>query len=303
MINCPICKTDNVLLNVSTVENIWPDGRQVAYCAECFLYFLQEIPSKEEISSYYKNEYHNYSLLASLVKRTFRNFRCSSQFQYVIDSLGNVTNKHILEVGAGDGHLLSYFKDQNAVTGLEFSEKFVEYARKRYHITLIDRDFFEMSGKVDMILMSHVFEHFADIHAVLEKSMELLNEGGYMFIEVPNSPPHGGCSASDLKEYLATAHIYNFAVPNLEKLFTNHGYTIVAMNRFTYNLPEYYSELKKFKIAKSLLTGSGVELRNVGAIARYILKSMIAPKYSYSKIELTQSYAGLGDNIRIILKK
>lgn len=78
---------------------------------------------------------------------------------------------------------------------------------------------------------------------------------------------------------------------------------IISLDRFYYNFSFVKSKLKKKELGKIFLEGKGVKFVFLFDIIIYILRSMINPRASYKKIDISEQYSGLGDNIRIILKK
>lgn len=298
---CLICESNKHLLHVSQVKDIWLQNYPVVYCGYCKFYFLSKVPSTHEIELYYKNEYHKYSPIAYFFKKIFRNFRSSSQYYYLKKYL-NLFNCSILEIGAGDGLLLSYFKDKNKVEGIEFSKKFKEFSKKRYNIDLKDQDIFKLSGKYDLIILSHVLEHLPNIDLVLKKIKGLLSSGGHLFIELPNSPLPENEDQLYLQKYLNTAHLNNFTVESLAALFKKFGFEIIANDRYYYNLPNNLVGQDKRNIASIFLSGEGLIVKYLKSIVLYIIKSLISPKNSYINVGLNREYLGFGDCIRIILK-
>lgn len=47
----------------------------------------------------------------------------------------------------------------------------------------------DLSGKYDVVWMSHVLEHQLDVNAFLKKARDLVSPGGYLVVTVPPSKP------------------------------------------------------------------------------------------------------------------
>jgi 2-polyprenyl-3-methyl-5-hydroxy-6-metoxy-1,4-benzoquinol methylase len=299
--NCPNCNSDNIL-NYSKISNVWDGAGVVSFCNNCELYFLEKIPEQNKIDEYYKNENYRYSKIKYFVKNIFRKFRSASQSEYIKNNIKELDNKKILEIGACDGLLLSYFKN-SLVTGTEYSSAYKEFALKKYGINLSNENFFDFNEKFDLIIMSHVLEHLPDLNIAIEKLKKLLNDGGYLFVEVPNSPRLKERDKKYIDDYLTitTPHIYNFTEKSLKEVFTKNDFNIISFNRFFYNFPNFYNIKSQEKIAEILLKGSGLKFKYILPVVFYLIKSVINPKKSYKKINDGQCYSGLGDNLRIIL--
>ncbi len=302
---CPICNSGDIKTNVGCADNIWPEKHYFCYCHNCGLYFLEEKPSAADVEKYYKTSYYRLPFFMSAIKNIFRDFRCASQAAYLNELIpGPIADRRILEVGANDGRLLRYFSRKNSAIGLEYSDKSREFARKKYGIKLSDSDISEVKDRFDLVLLSHVFEHFLDMESVLSKIREILNDGGYVFLETTNSPRFDNCAEWDDK-YLSgeLSHIYNFSVKSLKLLADKHKFRIVSLDRFYYNLPSNYGMARKSALGSILMGVSPVKLAYSFDIAGYFLRSVFRPHLSYAKIRLDEQYIGVGDSIRMIISK
>ena len=101
----------------------------------------------------------------------------------------------VLEVGAYPGRYISYFASKYNMypTALDFNPD-IETIKKSFlmmgidNYEIISKDFIEWnsSKKYDLIISVGFIEHFEDYHAILDKHAMLLNEGGSLFIAIPN---------------------------------------------------------------------------------------------------------------------
>ena len=305
-ITCLICKNINLVKNVAVVTNVWKSSHDITFCESCKGYFLDQMPSQEEYESIYKNSYYDEKFkIADLIKPLFRRARCISQFEYIKKRAQlNVNGKSAIEIGAGDGMLLSLFKNEGALTkGVEFSDHYRDYCKKKYDILLQSLDYFEIHGQFDILMMSHVLEHFCDVQKVMKKAHELLKPGGYFFIEIPNSPLSSNVPGEFLSQFLNTIHTFNFTPTSITKLVNQHPFEIINIERFTYRLSANLNRAQSDKISQALLEGSGLSYWMLPEIARYILMISLRPNSSYRPIiDLESTCTGMGDNIRLILK-
>ncbi len=305
MKQCPICKSTKIRF-VLKIAKIWKKECDVLFCDLCHLFFLKSKPRLKEIITYYPKHYdiykYQYSHLKKVIKSCFRFFRCLSQFTY-IDNIINTENFSVLEIGAYEGLLLNMFKKNNKVLGTEYASNFIKIAKKKYNVRLINKNFEDLTQKFDLILMSHVFEHFFDIHKAIKNLIKRLKPNGYLFIELPNSPVFSGKVNSELDKFLQTTHIYNFSLKNLLLLFKKSNLKIIDINRFYYNLPNFYNIKIKKNISVAINNATGLNIFNLLPLIHYFLSSLFKPAYSYKKISLNTPWLGLGDNIRLIVQK
>lgn len=296
---CPICHSEAIRENVSKVENIWLAPRAVNYCTTCQLYYLASMPTEVELVSYYKNDYYQFPAFLDLIKRAFRRSRSISQYRYIQDAI-RLSGGKVLEVGACDGMLLKQFKGQNKVTGLELSDKYRAQAKQRYGVELLDKKFDELEDQFDLLIMSHVLEHFPDISATMKQVTRLLRRGGFFFVEVPNSPRPDECTSRELTNYLHGAHTYNFTLTSIETLLHNHGFKIISIDRITYSVPESYSPGKRRRLGEVFM-GGAVSLSYMLYIAIYVAKIVVYPSSGFRSIsDRKEPHDGPGDMIRVV---
>jgi len=301
--NCPVCGSNAVSENISQVENIWPTERVVNFCTRCHLYFLAQMPTEEEIISYYKNDYYQFPFYLDLIKRAFRRSRSVSQFHYIQDAV-NLSAGKVLEVGACDGVLLKQFASKNEVVGLELSDKYRVLAKQRYNVELLDRKFDEYEGQYDLLIMSHVLEHFPDISSTLEQVKSLLKPGGYFFVEAPNSPCPEERTSAQIKHYLHGAHTFNFTVPSLDCVMRSAGFDVVCMDRVTYNIPSYYSVQRRQRLGQILIGGYSFSIEFAPDVLMYLAKILHTPRLGFRKLaSLNEPYEGPGDMLRVIARR
>ncbi len=103
----------------------------------------------------------------------------------------------VLEIGCGNSVWLPYLsRAANVrVSGIDYSEKGCELARRRLKLEGINGDIFcedifgigpDDVGQYDLVFSLGVVEHFADLDRVLSKLMEFVKPGGVLLTEVPN---------------------------------------------------------------------------------------------------------------------
>ena len=267
------------------------------------MYYLATMPTEDEIVSYYKNDYYQFPFYLDLIKRAFRRSRSVSQTRYIRDAI-HLRGGKVLEVGACDGMLLKQFAVENHVVGIELSDKYRERAKSKYNIDLLDENFDKFEGEFDLVIMSHVLEHFPDIAATMKKVANLLKPGAYFFVEVPNSPRPEERTAEEIKTYLHGAHTFNFTVDSLAALLRTHGFEVIAMCRLTYNVPSFYSSHRRQRLGQILIGGCPFSLKYAADVLVYLLKILASPHLGFRKLSsLKEPYEGPGDMLRVVAQR
>lgn len=293
---CKVCSS-NHYKKIGEIKNIWKEYKDVYQCDECSLYFIDS-PTDEEINSLYKNEYHNNikNKLFETAKSKMRYARSLSQFNFIKQTI-DLKNKDICEIGAFDGLLLSLFKkNNNNVFGYELNDDARVYAKKKYDIDLKE-NFLESKSKYDIIILSHVIEHFREPKEILIKIKSMLKENGFIYIEVPNSPMLNECSYNMLMRYLNTEHIVNFNMDNLIKFAESADLKIVRSEYNNYNI-----SIDNENLRISLLEGSLPNFSNYFAFSLFALKTLIVPNVTFTNYKNKANKWSYGENIRLIAK-
>ncbi|MEI0596810.1 class I SAM-dependent methyltransferase [Brachyspira pilosicoli] len=293
---CKVCSS-NHYKKIGEIKNIWKEYKDVYQCDECSLYFIDS-PTDEEINSLYKNEYHNNikNKLFEIAKSKMRYARSLSQFNFIKQTI-DLKNKDICEIGAFDGLLLSLFKkNNNNVFGYELNDDARVYAKKKYDIDLKE-NFLESKSKYDIIILSHVIEHFREPKEILIKIKSMLKENGFIYIEVPNSPMPNECSYNMLMRYLNTEHIVNFNMDNLIKFAESADLKIVRTEYNNYNI-----SIDNENLRISLLEGSLPNFSNYFAFSLFALKTLIVPNVTFTNYKNKANKWSYGENIRLIAK-
>lgn len=299
---CPICKLPEGGKSLKIlIKDIWKNPHYVHHCKICNLYYLECKPEPSDLLIFYQHEYYFKSKVLDAIKKRFRLARCKSQFEYIQEKCTNGFQS-VIEIGAGDGMLLSFFKNSNkSVMGTELSKKYQLVDQITYGINLTGKDFYMLEEKCNLLIMSHVFEHFIDFYEVYKKANELIERDGYFFIEIPNSPKLNEVSELLLNEYLQSSHIHNFDYENIIKTIPSN-FNLISIDRYNYNIKFTNNKNQGIEISRTLLDGKFSSKNLFQIIGNFILV-LVNPKNFYKRVSLKSQWLGYGDNIRIILQK
>ena len=114
----------------------------------------------------------------------------------LIDLLGDLQPRQVLEIGCGSGANLAEIKRRHPgchTTGVELQADAAEAARQRPGIdrvvqgNLLDTAQVDFAAdSVDLVVLSHVLEHFAQPEWVLGQCRRWLRPGGHALVALPN---------------------------------------------------------------------------------------------------------------------
>lgn len=222
---CPCCGREDTAI----VSKKMKDGVNLptVICKQCALVYTNPIPEENVYDRFYVEAYNDFykKNIATLEPKS-----CPRETGEAINIIEQhvIDNKRpILEIGSGDGCFLYWLQQKYAnAAGIEPGPNILR-AIEKYGLKAV-RGFFEShdfaNSKYDALVMVHVFEHFYDVNATLIKCRSILNENGYLFIEVPNI--HEPYRSLD-KYFLRYVHPINYSEQTIKTMLLKHGFKIV----------------------------------------------------------------------------
>lgn len=154
-----------------------------------------------------------------------------------IESLIGINRKlRILDIGAATGEFINEANNAGHIaTGIEPSSGAREVAKNNYNIELVNADIEDLNdNEFDVIHMNHVLEHLYDPADSLRKIHKVLNEHGYLIIEVPQQFESNLDRLRNLLNFnkrkqfgiYSLHHTYFFKPANLSALIEKNGFSI-----------------------------------------------------------------------------
>lgn len=185
--SCALCHDNNFKL-ISEKDSKSKGELIVCFCNSCSMVSQNPIPTEHQVEQYYATEYRQdyKQVFEPKLKHIYR------AGNLALNRLGfltknNVASGKLLDVGAGGGEF-TYVSSQLGFdsTGIEPNIGYSNYAKDQYQANVKTGQLANIDGKFDVITMFHVMEHIPDPIKTFKKLYDLLNEDGFLFIEVPN---------------------------------------------------------------------------------------------------------------------
>lgn len=162
---------------------------------------------------------------------------------YIIDFIDKKKEKiKIFEIGCGSGNRIdsisSNLEDRGHKVekfGCDYSNEALEIAKNK-GIRVVQGGINEIVqfGTPDLLILSHVVEHFTDLNTEIEHIRELVDEHSLVYVEVPgiidleNKKEY----SFDYQMYNVLAHTYNFSLQTLTNVFSIGGFEIISGDEF-----------------------------------------------------------------------
>jgi len=159
--------------------------------------------------------------------------------------------KSLLDFGCGAGGFLVKIKSfVKKCSGIEKDNRMRAIIERRLKIKVY-ADINEVDERFDFITLFHVLEHFKEPKDILIKLSKLLNKGGKIIIEVPNSNDALLSLYKNKKFSEFTywkCHLYSFNISNLKRLIKAAGFSLNSISQIQrYPLSNHLYWLSKGK--------------------------------------------------------
>lgn len=235
---CAVCGSDDT--TQISVNGQFGLPANVCVCNQCGLSYLNPRWTKERYSHFYAKEYDKYyrkQVIDDDGSRFNPDEHEKNPYGYypvylrIKENMSSV--KNILDLGAGNGdnirYLMAKMPEVNAYA-IESSEKCVD-TLTRNNVTVIGQDIDaswedQLSDKMDLVIMRHVFEHMLDPVAALRKIKKSLRSDGLLYIAVPNAMK---ILDPMYDNFLRVVHTYYYSPLSITNLLHMGGFEVVEL--------------------------------------------------------------------------
>jgi len=235
---CPVCQATNrkVLFRqefASYSDGGLMPGYDVTVCSACGAGYADDIPSQAEFDRYYAQ--------MSKYEHAYRDGKVSdvdaARFAEVVDLAGPhvKSGDRIVDVGCATGALLAEFKRRGFTNlqGYDPSRVCCEAGKRLYGIDVAESTINGLtshSESADLVIMTGVLEHLADVDTSLHLLRGLLASGGMLYLEVPDASRYDEWFSAPY-QFFSMEHVNFFSPQSLSNLLTRHGFSPVFVCR------------------------------------------------------------------------
>lgn len=254
----------------------------VVACRACGFAFASDIPGQSALDQFYQaSGHHLHAELPPGLQRIHADF-----FQFVHQHAPLASDVPVLDIGSGMGHFLRHFQRAGfqRLLGMEPSAAAAELARKAYglEIRTATIDAFAASEGFGLVSLCGVLEHIADLRRSMAKIAALVQDGGYLFIAVPDAATFGQAVPAEPFLEFALEHINFFGAASLDNLLRASGFEKVAVtsqhNNFYGNhyLLALYRRTSARSTKPTIDTAAAPSLRTYAHLSRQTLQPVEA---------------------------
>jgi len=192
--------------------------QKTVICTNCGLISANPRMTDNEYSKFYGTSFY-IDVYAPQINKEELNYDQYTIHEIIKPHLDQINS--IVEVGCNRGYLLyPYFLANKKVIGYDLSKDCVEIGKKK-GLDLRVGSISEIKEKFDLIILSHIIEHFTHPLNEIKKILDHLNENGLVYIEVPNIEYFG-------INMLENAHTYYFTRDTLMYYMGICGLVVVS---------------------------------------------------------------------------
>lgn len=242
IINCD-CGADIKNMKLLAKKDRYGLPLNTVICKKCGLIMSNPTLDQESLNSFYDREYRPLYVGENMATEEFFAEQYSHGkkiYEFLKENIDVTKIKTVLEIGTGAGGILKAIEDNQDVEacGIDLGGEYIEFG-KMHGLNLYKMHSSELAlkspHKYDLIILSHVLEHFLDLKNELAMIKELLSSHGYLYIEVPgikNVPyPYG-----DFMGCIQNAHIRSFTLDTLKQVLAWNGFSLVDGNEIVQSI-------------------------------------------------------------------
>ncbi len=222
-----------------------PFGNMI--CKSCGLLICNPRLKKDHLPQFYSEDYHGLVFGSDNTKDL--EFMVNKEqglliFRFLQKHIAGRGKIRIAELGAGIGTNLFEISNElkkrgidAEVHGCEYSGACVKYGNEKYKLNLVEGSteaLKDLGLKFDLVIMSHVLEHFTNPFEDLALVKKMLSDDGLLYVEVPGifDLHNKTVYQCDFLRYTVLAHMYNFSLGTLTNIMELAGFELMEGTEF-----------------------------------------------------------------------
>ena len=236
--------------NSYTISNVDREGweYQLVICRSCGLIRAKEYWDEKSTNDYYSNWYRKKYGGEDNPDKSYSDLSKSSKlvFDFVNEHLCKIKKPHyVFDIGGGAGGRLDLFKKDGNCFLFDFNKTFLKKANEM-GIKATEGGVEKLNlikEKPNLVILSHVLEHFVNVDKELEILKKNLMIGSLVYLELPgiNSLKEGRREYDFLKD-IHWPHVFYFSSDVLNNLMKRYGFRCLKSNTLISALYEYTGE-------------------------------------------------------------
>ena len=259
-------------------------------CTGCgFVYRTPALEDMELIALYEKYEQDIFSnttpddyfdKIISLPNDESENWQKVEWLSGVIEKINSNNGKmNVLDIGCGGGTLLQTIREQiplESIYGVELNSAYADLAKRKLKADVRNEEYASglFGHRFDLLINTKVLEHVPDPLPFLKEMANDLDEGGLLFLEVPDVSDMYNLPPSHERFYIP--HIYFFSVNTLGALLEKVGFSVVEKRVVKTTRDRSYLQIlaeKKNTIVSGLI--STIPYDNVSELQNKVKLNMV----------------------------
>jgi ubiquinone/menaquinone biosynthesis C-methylase UbiE len=107
--------------------------------------------------------------------------------EYLKSKKDNLSDKKIIDIGCGSGHIAAYFSERNSVWAVDVVDQVSPDIRQKIKFIKIESNLSQFpDGEFDIAILNHVLAHTEDKLSLLMEVNRLLKNDGICYVANPN---------------------------------------------------------------------------------------------------------------------
>lgn len=227
--------------NMESIAVTEKDYCDMVKCTKCGLVYAEPMPSVIEMNAFYEKNI-NEQLLVESDGSGFLKSCFSKRFEGYKEIIQrhSVGQSKMLGIGKSSSELLKILKkNEFEVYGVKLGGKENETFDEQLGVQMFSENFLDLETdlKFDFISAINIIESFPDPSKIIRKVSELLNDRGYLLLEVPNY----NCTESILNQFFfdktlrysfypdSAANLWGFDKNTIRMFMENSGFEVIEL--------------------------------------------------------------------------
>ena len=221
-------------------------------CKNCGLIRAQKYFRDEDVKDFYENFYRTKSYSESYKEKTpfemFEQQKKDSKYKYELLNnykIKELSNLKIVDLGGGAGGVLDHFNESNEKYLFDYFDPYLNYAESK-KIKSIKGGLDRINFKPDIIILSHVIEHWNNFEYEIEKLIKVqkINET-LNYIEFPGIDSiKKGRREGDVLGDIHVPHVFYFSSYVFENLMNRYGFQKIYLDTLIKSIFVYTGKKK-----------------------------------------------------------